>query len=304
MMKHRLNQHVQAIRLVLARMRRSLSSTLMICSVIGVALCLPAMLYVAVDNVSRATELLQGDAQISLFLKQDIAKSAATALGEQLRRHPSVREVRFVDRDTAWREFRSGLATDHPASSLEQNPLPDAYFVKLKQTDPETVSTLQKEMQAWDGVELAQADASWIKRLYALLQLGKQAVLALAILLAFALTVIIANTIRLQIMTQREEIEVSKLIGATDQFIRRPFLYAGILYGGGGGLAALLLLYAGIVSFNRSVAELALLYGSDFHLHTQWADLSLVLVGTAVIIGWLASYFAVGRSLAKLQQAG
>lgn len=165
---------------------------------------------------------------------------------------------------------------------------------------PDEIEALQAELQQWEGVELAQLDTSWIKRLNALLQLGKKGILVLVALLGIALIVIIGNTIRLQILTQREEIEVSKLIGATDSFIRRPFLYAGTIYGLGGGLVAWLLLIGIIRLFNLSIADLAELYASGYRLDLPALETGIAIIAGTVILSWLGSYIAVNRSLAQL----
>lgn len=299
-MKQWLNQHIQALQLVLSRMRRNAIATLMMCCVMGVTLCLPGILYVIVDNLNRlAGDVVQSEPQISLFLKLDIKSEAIAALDKQLQNHSDIRSYHFVSKDSAWEQLQENAGTAGMAGNLEKNPLPDAYFVQPKALDPTTVENLQKEMQQWPGVELAQVDANWVKRLYSLLQLGKKAILVLAALLGFALIAIIGNTIRLQILTQREEIEVSKLIGATDSFIRRPFLYAGALYGLGGGLAAWLLLAGVVMLFNYSVADIAAQYASSFRLDLPLWQVNLAMIAGAVGLGWLGSYIAVGRSLAQ-----
>jgi cell division transport system permease protein len=191
--------------------------------------------------------------------------------------------------------------TADAAASLEKNPLPDAFYITPKNISPDNMGHLQEEMQKWNGVELAQVDANWVKRLDTILKLGKKAVFVLVVLLGFALITVIGNTIRLQIMTQREEIEVSKLIGATNPFIRRPFLYAGVLYGLGGGLAALIILTLVTMIFNFSVTEIADLYASNFRLHLPSGLSILVLLVSATGLGWLGSYFAVNRTLAQFE---
>lgn len=299
-MRQWLNQHLQALQLVISRMRRNMGAALMMCCVIGVSLCLPGILYVIVDNLNRLAGDVQSEPQISLFLKLDISSETIAALDKQLQSHPDIKKHRFVGKDSAWEQLQQDAGTAGVAGNLEKNPLPDAYFVQPKALDPATVESLQKEMQQWPGVELAQVDANWVKRLYSLLELGKKAILVLAALLSFALIAIIGNTIRLQIYTQREEIEVSKLIGATDHFIRRPFLYAGALYGLGGGLAAWLLLVGVIMLFNFSVADIAAQYASSFHLELPFWQVNLALIASAIGLGWLGSYIAVGRSLAQL----
>lgn len=294
-MKQWINQHTQAIRLVFSHMRHNTLSTLMICCVMGVALCLPGILYVIVAQLNQLAGDVQSEPQISLFLKLDITPDGISKLDKLLSNQPDIQSHRFVSKDSAWQKLQ--LSAGAAAGNLEKNPLPDAYFVTPKALDPAAVERLQSQMQQWPGVELAQADASWIKRLYALVGLGKKAILALATLLGFALVAITGNTIRLQILTQREEIEVSKLIGATDRFIRRPFLYAGAIYGLGAGLAAWLLL-AGVISlFNVSIADIAALYSSNFRLDLPDFTLIGAMIASAVGLGWIGSFVVVNRSL-------
>ncbi|HWU82183.1 MAG TPA: permease-like cell division protein FtsX [Methylophilaceae bacterium] len=298
-MKQWLNQHKQALRAVVVRMRHNLLATLMMFGVMGVALSLPGVLYVVADNLSRLAGSVQNEPQISLFLKLDIDAETLAAIEQKLKAHADVAHYQFVSRDAAWEQLQQSAQA--VATSIDKNPLPDAYFIEPKELKPETVERLLNEMQQWPGVEHAQADAAWIKRLHAVLGLGRNAAAVLGGLLGLALIAIIGNTIRLQILTQREEIEVSQLIGATDRFIRRPFLYAGTLYGLGGGLAAWLLL-AGIIGlFNYSVTDIAELYAANFTLELPSLAVNLAMIASAVILGWIASYIAVSRALASLQ---
>lgn len=299
-MKEWLNQHQQALKQVLARMRHQLLATLMMCCVMGVTLCLPSMLYVIVDNLNRLAGNVQSEPQITLFLKLESDSATVDKISEQLSKDNMVDHFQFADKAMAWQKLQESEGTKLVTSDLDKNPLPDAFFVFPKSVAPEAIEQLQSELQTWDGVELAQVDANWIKRFDAILQLAKQAILVLVGLLGFALLAIIGNTIRLQIMTQREEIEVSQLIGATNGFIRRPFLYAGALYGLGGGIAACGML-AGVVSvFNQSIAKIANLYASDFTLSLPQPMLIIGLIIAAICLGWVAAYFAVNRSLAQL----
>lgn len=295
-----LSQHRLAIAQVLRRTLRNKLSALVMFAVLGVALCLPAILYVAVDNLHRLAGTLRTEPQISVFLKLDQPDVAVKQFGEQLHKRDDISRVQYLDRNTAWQTMQKDSAI---AAGLDKNPLPDVYVVFPKSADPADIERLQQVLQQLPGVELAQLDADWVKRLYAILELGKKAILALVVLLGFALAAIIGNTIRLQIATQREEIEVSKLIGATNRFIRRPFLYAGMLYGLGGGLAALALLGLVIAWFNRAVADIAKLYASDFHLALPGGCVLLVIVCSAVVLGWLSAWFAVGRALRKIDAA-
>lgn len=294
-----LSQHQQPLKLVIGRMRNNLMATLLMFCVIGVTLCLPAILYTVVDNLSRLTGDVESKPQISLFLKLDASNK--TEIEAQLKKHADVASFEFVSKDDAWSKMQQDKNTADAAASLEKNPLPDAFYITPKNISPDNIGHLQEEMQKWNGVELAQVDANWVKRLDTILKLGKKAVFVLVVLLGFALITVIGNTIRLQIMTQREEIEVSKLIGATNPFIRRPFLYAGVLYGLGGGLAALIILTLVTMLFNFSVTEIADLYASNFRLHLPSGLSILVLLVSATGLGWLGSYFAVNRTLAQFE---
>ncbi len=294
-----LSQHQQPLKLVIGRMRNNLMATLLMFCVIGVTLCLPAILYTVVDNLSRLTGDVESKPQISLFLKLDASNK--TEIEAQLRKHADVASFEFVSKDDAWSKMQQDKNTADAAASLEKNPLPDAFYITPKNISPDNIGHLQEEMQKWNGVELAQVDANWVKRLDTILKLGKKAVFVLVVLLGFALITVIGNTIRLQIMTQREEIEVSKLIGATNPFIRRPFLYAGVLYGLGGGLAALIILTFVTMLFNFSVTEIADLYASNFRLQLPSGLSILVLLVSATGLGWLGSYFAVNRTLAQFE---
>ncbi|ABE48999.1 MULTISPECIES: permease-like cell division protein FtsX [Methylobacillus] len=296
-MKHWINQHTQVWRLVLSRIMRNKLSTLMIWGVIGIALSLPAILYIVIDNLNQLAGNIRNEPQISVFMKLDAEAALVKEFNQTLQQHPGIAKYQFVSKEAAWQEMQE---SQNIASQLEENPLPDAFFIEPKDHSPDAISRLHHELQGYPGVEHVLADADWAKRLYALLQLGRKAVWVLSGLLGFALVAIIGNTIRLQIATQREEIEVSKLIGATDGFIRRPFLYAGSLYGLGGSLLALGFVNGILTIFNFSVAELAELYGSSFILVLPGWEISLGIVACAVVLGWLGSYIAVSRSLASL----
>ena len=301
-MKKWLNQNIQSFNMVLVRMRQNLLGTVLICGVMGVTLSLPAILFTIIDNLGQVTSSVESKPQLSLFLKLDASSSTKQAISEQLKKHPDIAKYEFVSKESAWEQLQQNANTADISASLNKNPLPDAYFVTPKDIKPENVQRLQQEMQQWDGIELAQLDAKWIKRLDTLLKLGQKAIFVLVALLGFALVAIIGNTVRLQMMTQLDEIEVSKLIGATNQFIRRPFLYAGTLYGLGGGLAAWLIVLGVVAFFNTSVTEIADSYASQFRLSMPNATITLVMLLSAVGLGWLGSFVAVTRSLARIEK--
>jgi cell division transport system permease protein len=301
-MKKWLNQNIQPFNMVLVRMRQNLLGTILICCVMGVTLSLPAILFTIIDNLGQVTGSIESKPQLSLFLKLDASESTKQAISEQLKKHPDIAKYEFVSKESAWEQLQQNANTADISASLNKNPLPDAYFVTPKDIKPKNVQRLQQEMQQWDGIELAQLDAKWIKRLDTVLKLGQKAIFVLVALLGFALVAIIGNTIRLQMMTQLDEIEVSKLIGATNQFIRRPFLYAGTLYGLGGGLAAWLIVLGVVAFFNTSVTEIADSYASQFRLSMPNVTITLVMLLSAVGLGWLGSFVAVTRSLARIEK--
>jgi cell division transport system permease protein len=295
-----LNQHQLPLKLVLARMRRNLIGTFMMFCVIGLTLCLPATLYTVVDNLSQLTGKFESKPQISLFLK--LSSNQTAEIQSLLKRHPNIQSFQFVSKESAWKKMQLEETTSASTALLESNPLPDAFYITPKNISPDQMLELQAELQKLPDVELSQVDANWVKKLDTMLKLGKKAVVTLTILLGLALIAIIGNTIRLQILTQREEIEVSKLIGATNRFIRRPFLYAGIIYGMGGGLVALMLLALITQLFNLSINEIADLYASQFKLQLPNQVSMVILLAVAITLGWLGSYFAVNRSLAQFEK--
>ena len=172
-------------------------------------------------------------------------------------------------------------------------------MIEPKQFDNESIEQLKQQISQINGVDEVVVDGAWIKRLNYLLALGNKIMLILASLLAFALVAVIGNTIRMQILTQRDEIELSQLIGATNRFIRRPFLYAGALYGLFGGLLGLILCALVIYLFNQSIVPLAAEYAANFNLHQPTFALSLLICITSVLLGVLSAYLAVSKSLLK-----
>lgn len=300
-MNHWLNHHAQAFKLVLARMRQNALSSLMISLVIGVALCIPALFYVGVNNLSSLTQGMQDDNEISLFLKLDANTETIGKIDRLLSQHPSIQKYRFVSKEEAWQQLQAKSEANPAVQELSKNPLPDAFFIQANKVEPEVLEVLKQELQQLPGVAQAVFNTDWAKRLAVLLALGKKIIYIVAALLAVALLVIIGNTVRMQILTQKDEIEVSKLIGATNSFIRMPFLYAGVLYGAFGALLAILMMAGILMIFNHSVAQISDLYRSDFRLTIFDGALFLTMTGIAIFIGWLGSYIAVNRAIQAMQ---
>ncbi len=268
--------------------------------VIGVALSLPAGGYALLQGLSAVAGRFALDAQLSVFLRADAKRADAEALGKTLRADPRIAAVRFVPREEALKELAAVQGMPEVIAALGHNPLPDAFVVTSKEA---SLEPLAADLGKLPGVGHVQADAAWARRLAALAGIGQVVLWLLSALLGIGLIAVTFNTIRLQILTQREEIEVSKLIGATDAFIRRPFYYLGLLQGVIGGGLAIAIVAAGLALLNREVAVLADSYGSSFRFGFIAAGDALAVVLFAGLLGWLGAHLSVSRHLRQIDGA-
>ena len=298
-MKNWLTQHGQALKLVLRRFKTNKLNTLLICLAIGVTIALPSMLYTVLDSLSSLASNVKTESQISLFLASDNSESTTANIKAALEKNAAIKNFQFVSKQDALAKLQAADANNEVLSSLEDNPLPDAFFIEPNNLDADNIANLQNELRQLEGVEDVLVDGAWMKRLNYLVLLGKQAMLIIASLLALLLLAVIGNTIRMQILTQQAEIELSRLIGATKGFIRRPFLYAGALYGLLGGLFALLITFAVIYVFNRSIAPIAAEYESSFLLNFPSFSVSTIICIISLLIGLVSAYFAASKSIIK-----
>lgn len=294
-----LTQHTQALGLVLRRFKTNKLSTLLICLAIGVTLALPSILYAVLDSVNGLANNVKSESQISVFLALNHDEDAIASIKTALEKNTAIKNFKFVSKDDALSQLQAADANNDMLNSLEKNPLPDAFFIEPNKLDAESIESLKKDLSTMNGVEEVIVDGAWIKRLNYLLLLGKKAMLIIASLLAFALATVIGNTIRMQIVTQQAEIELSRLIGATKSFIRRPFLYAGALYGLIGGLFALIITCVVIMLFNQSLTPLATEYQTNFSLKLPnlftWGATCFL----ALAVGLASAYLAMSKSLFK-----
>ena len=293
-----LRQHRQAFASALRRLARA--AGMLSALVIGVALALPAGSYALLESLRGVTSRLALEPQISVFLPLEAKRAEAEALGARLKSDRRIGAVRFVAREQALRELKQVEGIAEVVAAIGRNPLPDA-FVVTAQVD--AVEALVAEIARLPGVAHVQADALWARRLAALEGIGRLGLALLAALLGAALVAVTFNTIRLQILTQRDEIEVSKLIGATDAFIRRPFYYFGLLQGLAGGLVALGIVAAALTLLNREVRPLAESYGSGFALAFPAATDAVAIVVLAALLGWLGAQLSVTRHLREIEPA-
>jgi cell division transport system permease protein len=285
-------------------MRRFASSplaSLLNALVIGVALALPLGGYVLLANLQQFARGLATDAQISVFLQSDASKPDIAEADRRLRGSAGVAKVEFVGREQALAALRRSAGMADVIESLRNNPLPDAFVVTLASNEPELAHSLEEQFKRFPKVAHVQADSAWVQRVSGLLRFGRTAVVLMATLLSFALVAVTFNTIRLQIVTQRDEIEVSKLIGATNAYIRRPFFYLGALQGMFGGLAACMIVQAAVWVLNRDLAGLATLYGADAKLQLLALTDSVAVLAFAAAIGWLGALVSVSKHLYKIE---
>lgn len=270
------------------------------CLVMAVALSLPMGLALLLDNVERLGVSWQRAAQISLFLQIDATDAQGQALREQIAAMDDVEEAEWISREQALAEFQQQSGLGEALKELPDNPLPGVIVVTPQQVDKVALEALRLRLAELPRVQQAQLDLLWVERLSAMLKLGERFVFGLTLLLVMALLLVIGNTIRLHIENRRTEIEVIKLVGGTDSYVRRPFLYMGTLYGLGAGLLAWLLLAYGLGWLNDAVVRLAGLYGSDFALAgVPIADGLSLLLG-AVLLGYIGAWLAVARHLSEL----
>ena len=294
-------QHWRGFAATLVKLDRTPFGSALSILMIGIALSLPVGLYVLIDNVQGSAQHFAAEPQVSAFMALDATRAEVAQTEARLKLNPRVQQFRFVSREVALQELKQASELTDVIDSLPQNPLPDAFIINAKDTTPESLEALRDEIRQWPRVAHVQLDTAWARRLDAALRLGRLLVAILGSLLALALIVVTFNMIRLQVLTQRDEVEVIKLIGATDAFIRRPFLYFGALQGCAGGVVTWLIVSGGIYLLNRNLGELSHLYASLIQIkHLDLGD-SLALLAFPTALGWFGAWLSVGRHLALIE---
>jgi len=292
-------RHLQTLIGTLGDLYRRPIATLLTCAVIGIALALPAGLYQLLSRVGELTKSVDEAGQISLFLHAHVTTEQAAALAQRLQRQPAVGHIEHITAASALAEFRQLSGFGAVIDTLSENPLPELLVVRplLRQQSAEQIERLLGELRQLPEVDQAQLDIDWLQRLYAMMALTQRGILILGLLLALAILLVVGNTIRLLIQNRADEIVITRLIGGTDAFIRRPFLYSGLWYGFGGGVVALLLVESGLLALAAPVSELAALYHSQFQIgHISLSTLLLLPSGGAVL-GLCGAWLAVAQHL-------
>lgn len=304
-MRNYVLRHLQVFFASLGQLVRAPIASAMTVAVIGITLALPAGLYVLLDNARQASGGWDQGAQVSLFLKPAVNDAQAQTLLARLRRLPGIAEAQFISRDAALAEFKKLSGFGDALDTLTNNPLPAVVVVRPTPgySQAQALEALVADLRRDPAVDIAQVDLDWVKRLQLLLVIAQRGVLMLAVLLGLAVLLIVGNTIRLAVLNRREEIEVIKLIGGTDAFIRRPFLYAGALHGLLGGMLAWLLIQASLTLLSGPIGELSALYGSTYTLTGLPGEASALLLLAGGGLGWIGSRVAVGRHLRTIEPA-
>jgi cell division transport system permease protein len=296
-------RHVQALFGAMGRLARTPLATLLTMIVIGVALALPAGLGLVVDNLRQAAGGASNAVDFTVHFKlgtpMERVRQIATAAGQRA----EVESVKVTSADDALEEFKRLSGFGDALSALESNPLPPHIVVRpvIDANGPAGVESLSRYFNAFPEVEIVQLDLDWIRRLHSLLEVLRRALWVVIAVLGVGVVAVIGNTIRLEIQQRRPEIEVTKLVGGSNAFVRRPFLYTGLLYGLGGALLAALIVFSGMTYLDQAVGDLAAQYGSQFRLAgLEDRDIGR-LAGIGAVLGWLGAFVSTGKHLRRIE---
>ena len=298
-----LMRHAQTAVGSLGRLSQQKLATAFTMLVIGVALALPAGLHMLVTNAQIATGNWNRSLELTVFFKRPTSAEDAQRTAERVKQRRDVEAVQFVSADEGLKEFRHQSGLGAAIDALNENPLPHSLVVtpRADAASPDQLAALAADLRAMPSVEIVQLDTAWVERLQAILQTVQRGLWVVACVLALGVLVIVGNTIRLDIQNRRDEIEITKLVGGTDAFVRRPFLYNGIWYGLGGGLLAWLVAAIGVALLRPPIQRLAGLYGSDFSLTGLDLRSTIALLLGALALGWLGSYVSATTHLRRIE---
>ena len=296
-------RHLQALLGSLGRLARSPLSTLLTLLVIALALALPASLRLFVTNAQLATGNFANAVDVSVYLKTDVPLAKAQQLAQAAGQRADVAEVTVIAADKGLEDFRTYSGFGEALQALKENPLPHVLHVRPKATDSSAAAleSLRRYFSAWPEVDLVQVDSEWVMRFNAILEVLQRLLLIAAALLGLGVLAVIGNTIRLEIQGRRAEIEVTKLVGGSNSFVRRPFLYTGVLYGLGGALLAWGIVAIAVAVVGEPVATLARLYGGRYVLRGPSRDDIGILLGAGAALGWLGAWISAARHLRSIE---
>ena len=296
--------HKDAIVFSLLRLWHTPLSTWITLAAIAIALSLPASLHLFLKNLKSLTDDKREVPTISVFIKQGISEKQARDRAELLRELSEIDKVVVVPKDEALKDFRKLTGFAEAIETLDENPLPHVLVVtphlKLLGDPEDDMRKLARKLESYSEVDLVQMDIEWVQRLRGILRITERVILIISVLLGLTVLLVIGNTIRLNIENRKEEIEVSKLIGATTAYIRRPFLYTGIWYGLFGGIISLVLVHIAILFLVTPVNDLAKLYGSSFSINGLGITNTLYILLVSSLLGLIGAWLAVGKHLRQM----
>jgi cell division transport system permease protein len=296
-------RHAQAFFGALGRLSRNPLASILTLLVVAVALALPMSLKLFVSNARVATGDFKNAVDLSVYLKTETALTKAEQLAKSARARADVAEVTLIPADQALDEFRTYSGFGAALEVLEQNPLPHVLHVRPAPTDSGSAAleSLRQYFAAWPEVEMVQIDSEWVMRFNAILDVMRKVLLIVAALLGLGVLAVVGNTIRLEILNRRAEIEVTKLVGGSNGFVRRPFLYTGVLYGLGGALLAWGAIGVMVMVLSTPVLTLARLYGSQYVLAGPGVEDTALLLGGGALLGWLGAWISANRHLRSIE---
>jgi len=300
-----LERHAQTFVASLGRLARAPFGTALTLGVIGIALALPASLQLVVQNARIASSGWQSALDLSVYLQPRLPEHDATQLAERIAARADVASARFVSAAEGLAEFRRWSGLGPALDALQDNPLPAMIVVRPRVAegsgDVAAVERLAQALRPLPGVDQVQLDTEWVRRFAAILETLRHAAALFAALLGLAVLMIVGNTVRLDIDARRAEIEVVKLVGGSDGFVRRPFLYGGLWYGLGGAVVGWLLVEGLALSLAGPVGRIAAAYGSAFTLQGLGLQASLALLGSGTALGWLGAFVSATRHLRDIE---
>ena len=295
--------HQSEIKRSLKELLESPGATIMSMTVLAIALALPAGLQVALKNSQQLSQGFDNASRITLYIHMGAKSAAVETLSQQLSKRRDLSKVQLINPEEGLKEFEQRSGFGDALQYLGSNPLP--YVIILtpsnQYSDVNASQKLLLELQQLPLVDKAQLDLEWVKRLQAIMTLVQQGIDALALLFGVAVLLIVGNTIRLAIHSHRDEIKVVKLVGATNGFIRRPFLYTGIWYGLGGALLAWFMVVAALAFLESPVEKLSMAYGSGFQLQSMAFDEVSYLLFSGMLLGWLGAWISVSRHIREIE---
>jgi cell division transport system permease protein len=296
-------RHLQALFGALGRLVRTPLASLLTLIVIGVALALPAGLALVVENLRSATGDLGNAVDFTVHFKLGTPIERVQQIATNGRERPGIESITVTTAAQALEEFKQASGFGDALTALEDNPLPNHIVVRPAKTasGPAEIESMRRYFAAFPEVDIVQLDLDWVRRLHSLLDVLKRVLWVVMAVLGLGVLAVIGNTIRLEILNRRPEIEVTKLVGGSNAFVRRPFLYTGLFYGLGGAVLAALIVVGAMAYLDQAVGELSAQYGGRFRMAGLGSNGLLILAGTGASLGWLGALISTGRHLRRIE---